>query len=263
MAAPVHQVKELQVTSNPPHFKPSLWGLRKSSFRRLRASIDIARIDLQVRAGRDPARAVEWKAAADRALNRSDQLLQEMDIEGGWGALHCALRYAIAGLTPEELQNQRIQLLNEAVKLTNWRSESIRQILGSEPSKATLPNISDAMAIRDEFSATQYHKIWMTGTQVRLLLIICALASSAYIILNAWLGPLLLSGEAASSLTWNYRSISAALLLGLLGAALSALRGLVNIGQTTRIPERVANHFTTIARLLSGVIAGLAGYVFW
>jgi hypothetical protein len=168
-------------------------------------------------------------------------------------------------MSEEELHHQRIALLEESRKasgkLTPWRTASIQSILHDTHPTAT--QVADAMAIRDESFANQYHNIWMRGDQIRFLVLICLGCSALYLFTVMWAGPIIFRGLQDGSSLWSYRKVATALLFGLLGAALSALRGLMTSDKGMRIPERVANRFTTMARLFSGVIAGLAGYVFW
>lgn len=235
--------------------KRSVWGLSRSSYRRLDAGIGEATLELE---RRRPPGGAPWVSAAERALQRAQECLYKRDIEGGWGALHATLRYLVYGMDTEELEHQRIALRNEADKVTPWRAGTMREILGDDSTPPTATKIIDAMAVRDEFSATQYHKIWMTGEQVKFVLLLCAAAVGIHIVvalLTPQWGPRLPA-------EWTPPRITTVLLFGLLGASLSALRGLMATNQTMRIPERVANYFTTVARLLSGTIAGLAGYAF-
>ena len=49
--------------------------------------------------------------------------------------------------------------------------------------------------------------------------------------------------------------------MGYLGAAFSSAQSLIKPSDL-KIPERVANHSVTIARVIFGAVAGLAGYSF-
>ena len=118
------------------------------------------------------------------------------------------------------------------------------------------------MGIRDEASDTQYYKISIIAQQINLLLFICLLAGVAYLTAIYFLNRhhAMLGSDCTSA--WDDRKVATVLLLGLLGAALATLRGLISSNASRRAPEWVANGFVTTGRLLSGIIAGLAGYIF-
>ncbi len=53
------------------------------------------------------------------------------------------------------------------------------------------------------------------------------------------------------------------LVLGMFGGAFSVAQSIITDTSGERIPERVANHWVTFIRALSGSVSGLAGYAFY
>ncbi|HYL92650.1 MAG TPA: hypothetical protein VEW69_05785, partial [Alphaproteobacteria bacterium] len=82
------------------------------------------------------------------------------------------------------------------------------------------------------------------GDQLTVFLLICALAFAAFV-------PFVLrSGE--------IRLIATLMLFGLLGAAFSAVQSMMKERNDLRIPERVANYFVTVTRVLFGAVVAVA-----
>lgn len=155
----------------------------------------------------------------------------------------------------------------EATKFQSWRSDEMKKLLSVEDKELTAGRIIDAMALRDEYSSNQYHKIWLMANQLAILLGLCALGIPL-------LAPLVVffshhpDGTIASHLdatigVWGYQMVTAVLFFGLLGAAFSTALSLINATGQARIPERVGNGFVTIARAIFGAGTGLAGYAFY
>jgi hypothetical protein len=200
----------------------------------------------------------EWASAAHNQLGNVRRYLHSGDIEGGWLCLHAARRHALFGLDQVELATQASILREEANKVSSWRGKVMKSILSVPDDRLTATHVADAMAMRDEYAANQYHKIWLMGDQLGVLLKICALALPL-------LAPLVLfftRHPDGALVPWGYQMVSAVLLFGLLGASFSTAQSLINSTHEGRILERVANHFVTIARALFGAAAGLAGYAF-
>src|SRR5205807_1492770 len=111
-----------------------------------------------------------------------------------------------------------------------------------------------AMALRDEYTSNQYHKIRLMGDQLRVLLAVFGCSLLLLI-------PLVLfssrHGNEESSV-WGYQRVTAVLSLGLLGAAFSTAQSLITNTSQAKIPERVASQFVTLSRALFGAATGLA-----
>jgi hypothetical protein len=111
----------------------------------------------------------------------------------------------------------------------------------------------------DEYSSNQYHKIWLLGHQLAILLIITGLG----LFLLAPIVVFYSSHPEGTLAPWGDQMVAAVLFFGLLGAAFSAAGSLMSAGADAKIPERVANQFVTSSRALFGAVAGLAGYAFY
>jgi hypothetical protein len=119
----------------------------------------------------------------------------------------------------------------------------------------TADRLIEATALRDEYSANQYHKIWLMADQLGVLFWLSLLALAGFLIALFRLNPLASDG-------WSVRMVVAVTAVGILGASFSAAQSLITNSAKDRIPERVANHYVTMIRALFGAAAGLAGYAF-
>jgi hypothetical protein len=237
-----------------------VWS-QKSDYARLRREFESFRIDLAFSEARDRKLDKCWtRAASDQLANVLRYLGEENSVEAGWHSLHAAKRYAIHGLDAPELSRQASILRAESEKFaSSWRSKEIKHLLSVKDEQLTADHIIDAMALRDEYFSNQYHKIWLVGNQLVILLVSCGFGLSLLI-------PLLVYfSRHANGIPppWGYQMVTGVLFFGLLGAAFSAAGSLMNTDASTRIPERVANQFVTLARALFGSGAGLAGYAFY
>jgi hypothetical protein len=79
------------------------------------------------------------------------------------------------GLGAEELPMQASMLRAEATKFSSWRANEMQNLLSVKDEHLTACHITNAMALRDEYSSNQYHKIWLLGHQLAILLIITGL----------------------------------------------------------------------------------------
>ena len=208
-----------------------------------------------------PADDRPWLIAANAQMKQVRFFLdkEHTDIEGGWVCLHAARRHAVYGLEPEELPIQAFVVKAESRKLVSWRADAIANLLDVKHEPLTAERIIQAMALRDEYFSNQYHKIWMVGEQLKLLLRTCAFALIALL-------PLIFFGSkhpCDSPSPWGVQIVGAVFFFGLLGAAISTASSLMDANSNSKIPERVANQFVTSARSLFGAGFGLAGYVFY
>jgi hypothetical protein len=226
------------------------WLMRPSRLR-VERNLDSTRREIDFLAQRSKVEDRKWKLAADDALDRADQCLKSLDLVGSWSALSLAKRFAVFGLTQDELEEMRVTLLEESQsgKLKSWRKEAIRQRLKDATKLVTPQTLADTMAIRDEAADTEYYKIAITGQQINVLLRVCLLAIVVYLV-AIWLARLTPAAEYPDA--WTVRRLASVLLVGLLGAALSTLRGLITTDLSRRVPDWVANRSITIGRLLSG-----------
>lgn len=254
--------------TSPLPFKESAAGGRRSWFwpwkrdyarlqRDFRAfSIELALLEAQ---SQEPDKS--WASAAHDQLQNVARYLENSneDLEGGWTCLHAARRHAIHGLATADLQIQALILREEATKFSSWRSRAMQSLLDVKCGSITAAQVINAMALRDEYFSNQYHKIWLTGNQLAILLAISGLGLFLFAPLVVYFTRY---PGSQSAPTWGYHMVTAVLFFGLLGAAFSAAGSLMSTAEA-KIPERVGNHFVTITRALFGAGVGLAGYAFY
>ena len=228
------------------------------SYARLLREFEVFRVELAFLEQRSSGEDRDWIAATHDQLSNVKHYLENEEIEGGWISLHAARRNMVYGLSRMELGIQAAILREETQKVSSWRSKVMKNILAVPDDRLTANHVREAMALRDEYAANQYHKIWLTGDQLGVVLKICGLAVPLLL-------PLIVSFSQHSegSLTpWGYQMVTAVLFFGLLGSAFSVAQSLMKDTNEAKILERVANHFVTIARTLFGGVTGLAGYAF-
>jgi hypothetical protein len=241
-------------------FRRWLWPQNKD-YSRLRREHDSFAVELAFLEARSQRPDNSWAAAAHDQMANVARYLKggTKDVEGGWVCLHAARRHAIHGLDLTELPMQASMLKAEANKFSSWRAKEMQDLLSVSDERLTTIHVTNAMALRDEYFSNQYHKIWLLGHQLAILLIITGLGLLL-------LAPFIdfYTQHAESTLApWSVQMVAAVFFFGLLGAAFSAAGSLMSTGEGGRIPERVANQFVTSARALFGAGAGLAGYALY
>ncbi len=223
--------------------KPSVENNRAHS--RLLQECEAFRVELGFLERRNARSDNFWAAAAYEQLDNVHRCLDSNDIEGGWFGLHAAQRYAVFGMNQTELANRAHVLREEALKITSWRGEAIENLLAVNEDRLTAECVADATSLRNEDSTNQYYKTRLTGDQLRILLIICALAAVA-------LAPFML-------LSGRIPMVAAVVFFGLLGSTFCSAQSLI-LG---RNESRISNMFITMTPVLFGAIAGLAGYAIY
>ena len=236
----------------PNRFWP--WLRNRRGVARLHREFQTFRVEIAFLKQRSRRLDDAWVQAVEDQLKNVHQYLGRIDIEGGWYCLHSARRLAVFGLDGAEIADRARILREESQKLVSWRREAVLKIL-SLNDDITPTRLEEALALRDEYAANQYHKIWLMGDQLRLLLRISS-AALVLLLLTLYFVPVEPS-------IWDYRLMATVLLVGVLGAGFSAAQSLISNTGGNQIPERVANHFVTIARTFFGATAALAGYVLY
>ena len=244
-----------------PHRSRQSWPWfqgKARSYGRLLREFEVLRVELAFLEHRSCGSDRDWIAATQDQLGNVKRYLENEDIEGGWLSLHAARRNMTFGLSKLELAIHAAILREETQKVSSWRRKVMKNILAVNDDQLTSDHVREAMALRDEYAANQYHKIWLMGDQLGVLLKICGLTLPL-------LAPLIVffSRHSEGHLApWGYQMVTAVLFFGLLGAAFSVAQSLIKDTNEARILQRVANHFVTIARTFFGGVAGLAGYAF-
>lgn len=236
-----------------------LWS-QKSDYARLQREFRSFRIELALLEARSQQTERTWVSAAHDELSNVQGYVKQRNVEGGWVCLNAARRHAIYALDDDELAIRASVLRAEATKFSSWRATEMLKLLSVEQGKPSADHIVMVMALRDEYFSNQYHKIWMVGQQLAILVAGCALGLlllTPFVVFYS-LHP---GGTLAP---WGFQMVAAVLFFGLLGAAFSAAGSLMNTDKSTKnVPEQVANQFVTSARAIFGAGAGLAGYAFY
>jgi len=249
-----------QELSLPPRTSRSFpwFGGAARSHARLSREFEVFRVELAFLEQRSQTKHTDWIPATHDQLRKVEHYLKQKDgIEGGWLALNAARRYMLCGLSKIELAMQAAILREETQKVSSWRGKVMKNVLAVPDDQLTADRVREAMALRDEYAANQYHKVWLMGDQLAVLLKLCGITIPLFV-------PFIFFSRHPQDLLppWGYQMVAAVLYFGLLGAAFSVAQSLIKDTNQSRIMERVANHFVTIARTLFGAVAGLAGYAF-
>jgi len=226
---------------------------------RLARECEVFGAELEFLAGRSTSPDKSWVYAAMQHLAAAKIYEKAGEIEGGWVCLHAAQRQTMFGFDEKELVNRAEILRHELKKISSWRADAISSSL-SKDNQLTPERVSFAMALRDEHFANQYHKVWLIGDQLRILIGICGPALLALVFLTIFRSQMF--SEYSSAREWNWAAILAVMIFGLLGASFSCAQSLIGETGARSIPERVADHYVTITRVFSGAIVGLASYSF-
>jgi hypothetical protein len=229
---------------------------------RLLREMESFNVELSVLEQQNNSSNFPWAAAAHDQMKSAEKYLSDRDIEGGWFCLHAAKRHAVFGFSDEEVAIRSSILRKEGDKLLGWRREALLELLSGNEVEKSRDRLVQAMAIKDEASADQYHKIWLLGDQLGVLVIVSFASSVLYCISLLFLKFMRVSPDWGWQ-EWGFRRVSVVLLFGLLGAAFSATQAIFQLPETMRIPERVQNRLVTIARVLFGSVGGIAGYAFY
>ena len=230
------------------------WSLSKRTYDRLVREFQAFRIELALLEQRSLRPDVAWAEAAHDELANAKRYIEEKDAEGGWRALLAAQRKALFGLARDEMAMRAQVLREESQKLSSWRAKAIQMLLAVEDKDLTAERLTEAVALRDEYSGNQYYKILLVGDQLGVLLKLSGAALVGLLLALAFLP------SGADKLDW--RLIVAILLVGILGATFSAAQSLIANSPGGKIPERIVNKFVTVVRAVLGATAGLAGYLF-
>lgn len=247
---PPPQPEQAKPAASPVVSAPQPPGRRASSgenraHSRLLQECEAFRVELGFLERRNARADNFWAVAAHEQLDNVHRCLESNDIEGGWFGLHAAQRYAVFGMNQTELANRAHVLREEALKITSWRAEAIENLLAVSDDRLTAECVADAMSLRNEDFTNQYYKTRVTGDQLRVLLIICALGAVA-------VAPFLL-------LQGRIPMVAAVVFFGLLGSTFCAAQSLI-LG---RNETRISNLFITLTPVLFGAVAGLAGYAIY
>lgn len=240
-----------------------LFHLRRARAR-LARECEVFSVELGFLEARSKCHDDSWVRAARQLLSAAKRYQQAGEIEGGWVCLHAAQRQTLFGLERDELicraESLRREVKKPGANFSAWRVESIETSLQQED-QITAERVKLAMALRDEHFANQYHKIWLTGDQLRILIGICGPAFFFLVLCIGFNSQLFSSYSTADA--WKWPTLLAVLLFGLLGASFSCAQALIGDAGSRSVPQRMTDHYVTVTRVFSGAIIGLASHVFF
>jgi len=226
---------------------------------RLSRECEVFGVELRFLEGRAEGPDKTWAEAARRHLSAARRYEKAGEIEGGWVCLHAAQRQTVFGLDPKEVLHRAQILRLEAKKISSWRADAINSSLGKD--EITREQLSFAMALRDEHFANRYHKVWLSGDQLRILIGICGPALLLFVLLITFRLQAFLDYDSENA--WSWPVVLAVMVFGLMGASFSCAQSLIGETGIRSIPERVADHYVTLTRVFSGAMVGLASYSFY
>jgi len=111
----------------------------------------------------------------------------------------------------------------------------------------------DALGLLHEYFDTNYYKTGILRDHMRNLLVISVAALAAFLALLGLAGTPLSSWPA-----WDWKTLLAVLLFGVLGASFSATRKVSGESALSKVPEMWAARSTTVARTILGALPALA-----
>jgi len=238
--------------------------------KRLRASLEVAYSHLRAvpAAPASPA----WAASARDLLDQADVEVRRGDLDSGWRYLHEAERLLLRGRSKAEIDACATALLLEAKqKLDGWRRQTVETLLADhadralagevasgkeEPSPAVIERLAEAMQIRDEHSDNVYFRNRLLRRQIVAISLAMLCLVVGFLSITAPVTFELASDPLRGGLKINGLNVLVAMLLGGIGACLSALIGFATAG-TMRIPAHLSNVLITLTRPLIGAISGL------
>ena len=205
-------------------------------------------------------KSAAWAPDAERILKTIKTRIGERDLEGAWDCLHQAHRLELLGLRGQKLANEQRKLRSEVTKIDSpWRQRAIEELLGqagiSEEAQAI--NLEAAQDLMHDYFQTRYYKNGLLRDQLRNIVLIAFTALAALLALVG-----LAADDPDLWPVWNWKAVLMVLLYGVLGASFSATRKITSDAGRSAIPERVAQGWITVARIVLGAVPALAAYAF-
>lgn len=226
--------------------------------KRLQAELVTARSRLLL-AGAQAREPGAWREEATRLLDRAEQALGEGLLDLGWRCMHEADRVLVQSFGRAELEAQMTSLRSEAAhELPGWRGEVVQGLARGAEHDDTLETLqvrlARAMLLRDVFRDYQYFQTQLLRRQIGILCVMLLLLSG--LLLGAARRGMLESGAQVGS-----EALPVAMLLGGIGAVLSALLTFASSSPSRRVPEALLNSVSTFARPLLGAVSGVVGWL--
>lgn len=239
------------------------YKLARREYLRLLREYETFRVELAFLVARS-SNPHPWAEAVKELLQRLEAGLRVENPERGWHILHAARRFALYGLTQEELVNRARMLLRESSKVRQWRVEAVKDLLSGlkqDPPHVSVTEVAEAARLVDENAENVYHHIWIMADQLGFLLQIGLLFPVAALLTIVMVLSAHYHVRLVDLREWDWWVVVISMLMGLLGAGFSASVSVIeSSAKQVSIPERVVNKWVTLARSLMGGVAGLGGY---
>ena len=223
-------------------------GLRYS---RLEGSLTTYKAELEQRIKRDDSKDAPWAVKANELLDESDKFLEQYKFDEAWKCFHTAQRQEIFGMNKEELIDASKILITESNKLTIWRKNAIRDLLGDPNSKKyTAPAAStlvEATELKDEHYNNLYYQNRLSSSLYRMLFWLLAIVTGLLI----WFASKCILGS--DQLPDHDTMVYGIILFGLLGAITSSILFTRNQSASSRISEISTNTFIVLSKIAVGV----------
>lgn len=235
------------------------WVFRSSgAYRRFTQSLETTRADIEAKKREEPSPS--WIPEAEWLLTTVEERLEGGDLDGAWHCLNAASRLQIPDLRDPELWDREQMLRYEAEKITTkWRRDAIGKLLDGDPQTPApehrAQRLYDAIGLLHDYFDTTYYKTRILRDHLGNLLVISVVALVVFLALLGLAGTPLSSWPA-----WDWKTLLAVLLFGVLGASFSATRKVSGESALSKIPEMWASGSITIARTILGAVPALAVY---
>jgi 8-oxo-dGTP diphosphatase len=230
-------------------------------WQRLSANIDSYAMELDCRENVFRARqtcCVPCIEEAREALHKARLVLDSHgDIDKGWKYLLAAQRMEIFSMEQGQLRTKAIVLLNESEKLTGWRKDTVRDLLGEVESGAaiTSEDVFQGALIIDEHYMNQAYKDGLLRTHIVNLALILFM-EIGFISLSFSQIKGVFSSTTELSLTDDWMFV-AVMFFGLLGGTVSAILTAPTTTRSTRVPEMANTIRVTMLRIFMGMVSAL------
>jgi hypothetical protein len=239
-------------------------GLSAPERRRLAAEVETVRLRVssaaaQLSSKKDLEFAAEAIAYADLAARE----VKRRELDAGWKFLHEAERLEIRWLDPIALNARRAALASEAaLKLSDWRKTAVAAILkeaGSDTAYEEDQRIAliEATRIRDEHTDNVYFRNRLLRLQIVVVSTALLATIGGFIFTLVRMRALGGLGPSFAKPDLTISSVIASMLLGSIGACLSALVTFARSTPDRKIPEHLANVAVTLTRPLIGAVSGM------
>jgi hypothetical protein len=222
------------------------WLLGKTRAARLRA--EIAKREEWI-----AGRRTQAPAHAQHALDLATSILKsahtrQADLNAAWSLVMQADGVLLEALTDDELRARTVTLREEVdQKLTDWRKKGALKLLHHSAANLSVVDVQEALRTLNDHFDNQYVKFDLLAGQIfRIGLLLLA---SLIVALMASFNGIVPLDVYTSLLGWS-------MLLGAIGALLSAARTLTDTSRRKKIPEQLADTPVTLTRPVIGAAAG-------